>query len=94
MNIHLYDPRFLHAKYLTIDNNVAMIGSANIDIRSFALNAEIGLLIYDTKVVAELRRIQENYFATSKLLTAEEWTRRPLLSRTIQGVARLADSFL
>jgi cardiolipin synthase len=94
VNVHLYDPRFLHAKYLTIDNNVAMIGSANIDIRSFALNAEIGLLIYDTKVVAELRRIQENYFATSKLLTAEEWTRRPLLSRTIQGVARLADSFL
>jgi cardiolipin synthase len=84
----------LHAKYLTIDSDVAHIGSANIDIRSFALNAEIGILIYDAKVVAELRRIQEGYFAHSALLTAEEWGRRPLASRTMQGVARLADSFL
>jgi cardiolipin synthase len=94
VNIHLYQPRFLHAKYLTIDSDVAHIGSANIDIRSFALNAEIGILFYDARVVAELRRIQERYFAHSALLKAEEWGRRPLASRTLQGVARLADSFL
>lgn len=94
VSIHLYQPRFLHAKYLTIDNEVALVGSANIDIRSFVLNAEIELVIYDQGVVAELRRIQEGYFAHSQLLTAEEWSRRPLLSRTVQGVARLADSFL
>ena len=94
VNVHLYEPRFLHAKYLTIDNEVAVIGSANIDIRSFALNAEIEILLYDTRVVAELRRIQEGYFAHSALLTAEEWGRRPLAARTLQGIARLADSFL
>ncbi len=94
VNIHLYQPRFLHAKYLTIDNEVALIGSANIDIRSFALNAEIELVLYDARLVAELRRIQENYFAHSALLTAAEWSRRPLLTRTLQGTARLADSFL
>jgi cardiolipin synthase len=94
VNIHLYEPRFLHAKYMTVDNDVALVGSANIDIRSFALNAEIGILLYDTKVVAELRRIQEGYFAHSTLLTAEAWARRPLGARTLQGVARLADSFL
>jgi cardiolipin synthase len=94
VSIHLYQPRFLHAKYLTIDNDVAHIGSANIDIRSFALNAEIGLLFYDAKVLGELRRIQEGYLANSVQLTAEEWSRRPLAARTLQGVARLADSFL
>jgi cardiolipin synthase len=94
VNIHLYQPRFLHAKYLTVDSDVALIGSANIDIRSFALNAEIAILFYDARVVAELRRIQEGYFAHSTLLTAEEWGRRPLAARTLQGVARLADSFL
>jgi cardiolipin synthase len=94
VNIHLYQPRFLHAKYLTIDDDVALIGSANIDIRSFALNAEIGILFYDAEVVAELRRIQEGYFAHSVLLAAEEWGRRPLAARTLQGIARLADSFL
>ncbi len=92
--IHLYQPHFLHAKYLTIDDDVAHVGSANIDIRSFALNAEIGIMFYDAGVVAELHRIQEGYFAHSTLLTAEEWGRRPLAVRTLQGVARLADSFL
>jgi cardiolipin synthase A/B len=94
VNIHLYQPRFLHAKYLTIDEEVALIGSANIDIRSFALNAEIGVLFYDARIVADLRRIQEGYFLNSTLLTAEEWGRRPLAARTLQGIARLADSFL
>jgi cardiolipin synthase len=84
----------VHAKYLTIDSDVALIGSANIDIRSFALNAEIGILFYDARVVADLRRIQEGYFAQSTLLTAEAWSRRPLAARTMQGIARLADSFL
>ena len=80
--------------YLTIDRDVALVGSANIDIRSFALNAEIGIMFYDTKVVESLRRLEEGYFANSILLTAAEWGRRPLLSRTMQGIARLADSFL
>ena len=94
VNIHLYEPRFLHAKYMTIDHEVALIGSANIDIRSFALNAEIEIMFYDARVVAELRRIQERYFAHSTLLTTEEWARRPLVAQTLQGIARLADSFL
>jgi cardiolipin synthase len=94
VNIHLYQPRFLHAKYFTIDDEVALIGSANIDIRSFALNAEIEILFYDAGVVAGLRRIQEGYFLNSALLSAEAWGRRPLAARTLQGIARLADSFL
>jgi cardiolipin synthase len=92
--IHLYQPRFLHAKYLTIDNDVALVGSGNIDIRSFALNAEISLMFFDAGVVAQLRSIQEGYFAQSALLSAEQWRNRPLATRTLQGVARLADSFL
>jgi len=94
VKIHLYEPRFLHAKYFTIDSEVAVIGSANIDIRSFALNAEIEIVFYDPDLVAQMRRIQDRCFAQSKLLTPEEWDRRPLPSRVIQGIARLADSFL
>jgi cardiolipin synthase len=92
--IHLYAPRFLHAKNLLIDNDVALVGSANVDIRSFALNEEISLLFYDSRVVSELNRIQDGYLARSALLDAAQWRRRPLLARTVQGVARLADSFL
>lgn len=94
VRIHLYRPRFLHAKHLTVDNDVALIGSANIDIRSFALNSEVNLLIYDAGVVERLRTIQQRYFTDSDLLTAEQWAKRPLVSRTLQGVARLADTLL
>ena len=94
VKIHLFEPHFLHAKNLTIDNDVALVGSANLDIRSFALNEEISLLFYDAGMVAELHRIQDRYLAQSELLDAGEWGRRPLAARTLQGVARLADSFL
>jgi cardiolipin synthase len=94
VKIHLYRPRFLHAKHLTIDDEIALVGSTNIDIRSFALNAEINLLVYDAEVAAKLREIQERYFAESELLSLETWRRRPLVQRTIQNVARLADSLL
>jgi cardiolipin synthase A/B len=92
--IHLYQPRFLHAKHLSIDDHLVLIGSTNIDIRSFALNAEVNVLVYDAKVAAEMRRVQDGYFAASRLLKAEEWARRPLRTRVAQNVARLADSLL
>jgi cardiolipin synthase A/B len=94
VRIHLYQPRFLHAKHLSIDSDIVLIGSTNIDIRSFALNAEMNMLVYDREVVATLRSIQERYFAQSHLLTREEWQRRPLLTRPLQSIARLADSLL
>ncbi len=92
--IHLYQPRFLHAKHLSIDDDIVLIGSTNIDIRSFALNAEVNVLIYDAAVAGELRLVQERYFKNSRILSADEWRRRPVLTRTLQNVARLADSLL
>jgi cardiolipin synthase A/B len=94
VKIHLYRPHFLHAKHLTVDGSVALVGSTNIDIRSFALNAEILLVIYDPEVVANLRALQEKYFAHSDVLTAQDWERRSLLLKVAQNTARLADSFL
>jgi cardiolipin synthase len=92
--IHLYRPHFLHAKHISIDDEVAFIGSTNMDIRSFALNAEINLLAYDGGVVRELRKIQERYFADSHLLTAGEWAHRTIGEKIAQNTARLADSLL
>ena len=94
VRIHLYKAGFLHAKHLTIDDDVALIGSTNIDIRSFALNAEVSLLIYDASVVKQLRAVQERYFRDSQEVAAEQWSRRSTVRRTAQNLARLADSFL
>jgi cardiolipin synthase len=94
IQIHLYRPHFLHAKLLTIDDHVALTGSTNMDIRSFALNAEINLLIYDRQVVEQLKVIQEDYFRNSDLLTCEQWRKRSVLEKVTHNTARLLDSFL
>lgn len=94
MQVHLYRAGFLHAKHLSVDNQVAVLSTANIDIRSFALNAEVSLLVYDPAVVTGLARIQDRYFANSDVLDAGEWSRRPLIAKVAQNVARLADSLL
>lgn len=94
IQIHLYRPHFLHAKLLTIDDHVALTGSTNMDIRSFALNAEINLLIYDRQVVEQLKVVQEDYFRNSDLLTREQWSKRSVLEKVAHNTARLMDSFL
>ena len=94
VEIHLYEPRFLHAKHLTVDDEIVLLGSTNMDIRSFALNAEINLVVYDSTVVRAVRKIQERYFAQSETLTFAVWQRRPLGEKVMQNCARLADSLL
>jgi cardiolipin synthase len=94
VHIHMYRPHFLHAKHVSIDDDLAIIGSVNMDIRSFALNAEVALLVYDPTVVAALRAVQAHYFADATELTREAWARRPLWVRVAQNTARLADSLL
>jgi cardiolipin synthase len=94
VHIHLYGGAFLHAKHASVDDDVAMIGSSNLDIRSFALNSEVSLLVYDSTVVRELRRIQERYIKGSELITLERWQRRHVLRRWVQNIARLTDTLI
>jgi cardiolipin synthase len=97
VQIHLYRPRFLHAKHLSVDDDIAAIGSSNIDMRSFTLNEEAVLMFYDRGVVADLARIQDRYIRDSDLLTPEDWKeqqRRRPLRQTAQQWARLVDSLL
>jgi len=92
--IHLYEGHFLHAKHMSIDDSVALIGSSNMDIRSFALNSEVSVLIYDSDVVAKLSEVQQRYFATSGILDRDQWDQRPLRSKLVQNIARMADALL
>jgi cardiolipin synthase len=94
VHVHLYRPHFLHAKHLTIDDSIALLGSSNIDIRSFALNAEVSLVLYDRAAATALRSVQERYLNDSDELDLESWRQRPLSQRVPQNLARLADSVL
>lgn len=94
VRIALYTPHFLHAKHMSVDDDMALLGSINLDIRSFALNAEIGLLVYDRDTVAHMRRIEADYLANATPVTLDTWRQRPAWRRSLEGIARLADSFL
>jgi cardiolipin synthase len=94
VHIHLYRKNFLHAKHLSVDDSVALIGSSNLDIRSFALNAEVMLVIYDPGVAAGLAAEQERYYANSRLLTLATWQQRSFGAKVAQNLARLLSPLL
>lgn len=89
VQIHVYGKEFLHAKHLSIDDEVAVIGTSNLDIRSFALNAEVMLIIYNSSVVAELAAEQERYYENSRILNLAAWKQRPFGKKVVQNLARL-----
>jgi len=93
VHIHLLKaPALLHAKHLSIDDDIAVVGSSNLDMRSFTLNLEITLVAYDTEVVQALRKIEAAYLERSLELTAEGWARQPLPSKLLDNLARLTAS--
>ena len=89
-----YGKRFLHAKCLTIDDTIAWIGSSNLDIRSFALNAEVVVLLYDTRVYNRLAVEQERYLRDGEMLGLERWRQRPALVKVAENLARLLTPLL
>ncbi|MCW5820391.1 MAG: cardiolipin synthase [Trueperaceae bacterium] len=77
VRIHEYEGGLLHAKTLTLDGEVTLIGSANMDRRSFDLNYENNILVYDPVLSRAVRQRQESYIASSKPVTlaeVEAWT--------------------
>jgi cardiolipin synthase len=94
VNVRLYGRRFIHAKLLTIDNEAAMIGSSNIDVRSFVLNAEVTLIVYDEAVVSDLRVQQERWIAVAEHLTIRSWEGRSRAVRLGENIARLVSPIL
>lgn len=94
IKVYLFKKKFLHAKHMTIDDDVTLIGSSNMDIRSFVLNAEISLLVYDREVTQEMHKFHERYFDRSRVLTLTEWQQRGYLPCLSQNIARLMSPLL
>ncbi|WP_125703389.1 cardiolipin synthase [Lacticaseibacillus daqingensis] len=72
VKIYHYENGFLHAKTMVVDQKIASVGSANLDIRSFKLNFEVNAFIYDRTVARELTAIFEADLTHSRLLTPTE----------------------
>jgi cardiolipin synthase len=82
-------PTILHAKHFTIDDDVAVVGSSNLDMRSFTLNLEVSLMVHGRAFVDELRQLEEGYRRESRRLTLDEWDARPLRTAVLDNIARL-----
>jgi cardiolipin synthase len=81
VRIFEYEGGLLHTKSLTMDGQITLIGSANLDRRSFELNYENNILLYDVDLTAEMMKRQRAYIASSREVMAEEvnawgWPRR------------------
>jgi len=85
-------PTLVHTKSISVDDDIAVIGSSNLDIRSFRLSLEVTLVVPDQYVVADLRRVEAEYLRRSTPLELARWLERPLSARLPQNVARLTAS--
>ncbi len=85
-------PFILHAKHLSIDDDVAVIGSSNMDIRSFALDLEVSLLVRGKSFVDDMRVVEQKYRDAGRELTLAEWEREPKMALFLDGIARLTSA--
>jgi len=94
VRIHRYRSHLLHAKHVSIDGRIGVIGSGNADLRSFMLNAEISMLLYEPEHVANLIAQQAQCMALSDRLDLLQWRRRPMAMRLAENLARLVGPLL
>lgn len=89
-----YHGGLLHAKTLCIDHRIALIGSANFDQRSFFLNFEVSLFIYDDDSASLLRFLQTDYITRSTEVLLADWRKRPLWRVFLDNTAQLLGPLL
>ena len=84
----------LHTKSVTIDQRISLFGSLNMDPRSFRLNFEITLAIYDAEFTQSLRALQQTYIDQSEMMDKQAWHGRSRLIRFTENLARLVSPLL
>ena len=89
VKIYQYTPGFIHAKCFVCDDEIATVGSVNLDFRSLYLHFECGVFFYRSAVVAQVKEDCLNTFACSEQMTAEFCRNRPVPVRLLQSVLRL-----
>ncbi len=92
--IYIYQDGFLHAKTICVDGEVASVGSANFDIRSFSLNFEANAFIYDAAETFKLEAIFESDITDCHELTRNEYRNRSLWIKFKESIARLLSDLL
>jgi cardiolipin synthase len=81
VEIHEYDPTMLHCKMLIFDHYMVSVGSTNFDMRSFELNDEASLNVYDAKFALRMTEVFEDDLKSSNPYDFQRWRHRPWLEK-------------
>ena len=86
VEIYVYEPTMYHCKAVIVDGLMCSVGSTNFDPRSFHLNDEANLNVYDRPFAAHLTKVFEQDLQRCRRVTLEEWRRRPALEKAREHV--------
>lgn len=94
VGVYLYRGGLLHTKSVSVDGELSIIGTVNLDARSFYLNFELSLLVYDPGFTAHLVALQDAYLGRSLPLSMHRWETRSFPRRLARNAARLVGPLL
>ncbi|ANZ33468.1 cardiolipin synthase [Staphylococcus carnosus] len=94
VKIYTYNNGFIHSKVMVIDDEVASVGSANMDFRSFELNFEVNAFMYNKDIAVELRKAFEHDVTLSTQLTKSRYAERSNWIKLKEGFSKLITPIL
>jgi cardiolipin synthase A/B len=94
VEIYTYNKGFIHAKTMVIDNHLSVVGTANIDHRSFDLNFEVNAIVYDVEFAEKLKKSFNADLVYSEKIQYEQWETRPFHIKLGERTARLLSPLL
>ena len=94
VKIALFHGGLLHAKTLVVDEDYALFGTVNMDMRSFFLNLEISLAIYDAEIARDIAKVQQGYLRDSRYISVSRWQRREKIWGLVENTVRLFSPLL
>jgi cardiolipin synthase A/B len=94
IKIYYYMPKILHSKLLIVDRRVFLLGSSNVDYRSFVYDHEINLFGRDKKLIFELVKFYQSGLENSRLFDYEEWRGRSSAVKFIELMLRAIEDYL
>lgn len=94
VRVYFYEKGFVHAKTIVVDRKLAMVGTANMDFRSFDLNFEVNAIVYDAEFASSLVQAfeEDKKFATP--LDKTSWSKRSIVRKFLEKIARLVSPLL
>ena len=94
VRIFRYQKGFVHAKALVVDDDFSMVGSANMDLRSFEVNFEINAIVYSEEFNTHLKEVFANDLKDSEEIDKEEWSKRSKIYVFRDSLARIVSPLL